>query len=370
MLGRFALGLGRTRQRALTAGKVIFAVSMLAGCSSVPDAINPVAWFDSKDEPAAAPPVAGKVADAATKTADTRRDLAKGLPADKGNSKYAEPVRREVAPTKPLARRSPAPTDTQVAAAPAEGAVPPKPTVTTQELPPPPQVAQADTNRLSTDRRTAQARDDGPAAPPANVNMTPPAAADVPETVPVAGRGRPKPLQDQFQRRLAESAQQTVTSGMVAMPQPSYASGYGYGSAEEEPIHLVPPTGKRSVRGGGKGMAAPAPEPAASFQVASVDFRANSSDLTAADRSSIAEVARLYRQTGGVVRVVGHAPSTVRGGDSVDQLMGGLDSSMKRANAVAHELSKRGVPASKIMVGADPADTQGDVGAQVYIDVI
>ncbi|MGE5515973.1 MAG: OmpA family protein [Bacteroidota bacterium] len=361
MLGRFALGLGRTRQRALTAGKVAFAVSMLAGCSSVPDAINPVAWFGGKDEPEVATPVPGKAADTTVKTADTRRDVAKGLPADKGNSKYAEPVRREVAPTKPLARRAPAPTDTQVAAAPA---VPPKPTVVTQELPPT-QVAQADGNKLTPGQRSAQARDDGPSAPPASVDMTPPAAADVPVTVPT-GRGRPKPLQDQFQRRLAESAQQSVSPGMVAMPRTNLASA----GSEEEPIHLVPPTGKRAVKGGGKGMAAPAPEPAASFQVASVDFRANSSDLTAADRSSIAEVARLYRQTGGVVRVVGHAPAALLGGDSVDQMMGGLESSMKRANAVARELSKRGVPASKIMVGADPAIAQGDIGAQVYIDVI
>lgn len=368
MLGRFALGFGRTRERALTAGRVVFTVSLLSGCSSVPDAVNPVAWFSSKDEPALATPVPAKGADT-TKTADTRKDLAKGLPADKGNSKYAEPVRREVAPTKPLARRAPAPTDTQVAAAP-EGTVPPKPTVVAQELPPA-QVAQATSaNRLSPDQRTAQARDEGPNAPPASVNMTPPPAADIPETVPVRGRG-PRPLQDQFQRRLAESAQQTVSPGMVSMPQPSLASGYGapaYGRGEEEPIHLVPPGSKRAVKGGGKGMAAPAPEPAASFQVASLDFRANSSDLTAADRTSIAEVARLYRQTGGVVRVVGHAPAY--GAASVDQMMDGLESSMKRANAVARELAKRGVPASKIMVGADPSASVADAGAQVYIDVI
>lgn len=374
MLGRFALDFGRSRERVLTAGKVAFAVSLLAGCSSIPDSVNPVAWFGSKDEPAVATPVPAKGAETA-KTADTSRDLAKGLPADKGNSKYAEPVRREVAPTKPLARRAPAPTDTQVAAAP-EAKVPPKPAVTTQELPPPPaaastqgtQVAQADTSKLSLDRRAPQARDDGPSAPPASVNMVPPPPANVPENVPVAGRGRGKPLQDQFQRRLAESAQQTVTPGMVDMPRPALASAYG---AEEEPIHLVPPTaGKRSHKGGGKGMAAPAPEPAASFQVAALDFRANSSDLTAADRTSVAEVARLYRQTGGVVRVVGYAPTLAAGGDAVNQMMDGLEASMKRANAVARELTKRGVPAGKIMVGADPAAGMGNAGAQVYIDVI
>jgi outer membrane protein OmpA-like peptidoglycan-associated protein len=384
MLGRFDLRLGRSRKRALTAVKALLAVSVLAGCSSVPDAINPVEWYKGasdlvtgreRTEVASPVPPKGEFPDVNKTPVDTRKNLTKGLPADKSNSKYAEPVRREVAPTKQLARRTPA-ADTQVAAAPqapaaTAAAVPPKPTVVTQELPPPPtQVAQAEpaapANRLSVDRRAAQARDDGPSAPPASVNMTPPPPADVPESVPV-GRGRPRPLQEQFQRRLAESAQQSVSPGMIDMPRPALVS-----ARDDEPIHLIPPSSHRTVKGGGKGMAAPAPapEPAASFQVASVDFRGGSAELTSADRASIAEVARLYKQTGGVVRVVGFSPAPSYGGDAVHQLMGGLDASMKRANAVARELSKRGVPARKIMVGGDSSAGMADVGAQVYIDVI
>ncbi|MCR6632881.1 MAG: OmpA family protein [Magnetospirillum sp.] len=393
MLGRFDLGFGRNRERALTAGKAVLAVVMLAGCSSIPDAVNPVEWYKSAEdlvtgsdrtEAAATVPPKGEYPDVYKTPADTRKDLAKGLPADKGNLKYAEPVRREVSPTRQLARKAPA--DTQVAAAPqnttpkttapqaatVQPAVPPKPAVTTQELPPPSQVAQAAANRLSPDRRTQQARDEGPTAPPASVNMTPPQPADVPETVPVRGRGRP--LQEQFQKRLAESASQTVHPGMVDMPQAVATASTGtsaaFGVREDEPIHLVPPSSKRAVKGGGKGLAAPAPQPAASFQVASVDFRAGSSELTSADRSAIAEVARLYKQTGGIVRVVGYSPSAALGhGDAVQQMMGGLEASMQRANAVARELAKRGVPARKIMVGADGA-ADGGTGAQVYIDVL
>lgn len=342
MLGRIDLKAGVCSRRALTAVKVVFTVSMLAGCSSVPDYVNPVSWFSSED-PVVAQPV-GKSGEPLKQSADARKDLAKGLPADKGNSKYAEPVRREVAPTKQLARRTqPAATETQVAQLP-EGAVPPKPAVTTQAL---------------------AARDEGPNAPPASVNMIPPAAADVPETVPVRGR---RPLQDQFQRRLAESASQTYSPSLVAMPG-SAASG-GYGLREEEPIHLVPPSSRRS-KGGGKGMAAPAPipEPSASFQVATLDFD-NGTRLSSTDRAAVTEVARLYRQTGGVVRVVGYAPAPVFGGDAVSQVMGGLDSAMKRADAVARELTKRGVPASKIMIGGEPVTAVTEAGAKVYIDVI
>lgn len=378
MVRRFDLRFCRHRDSAMTAVKVVLMMGLLAGCSSVPDAVNPVEWYKGasdlvtgKERAEAAPPAPSKgpAPEINKASADTRKDLTKGLPADRGNAKYADPVRREVTPTKPLARRAPAATETQVATA--EG-VPPKPAVATQELPPAnAPTTQADSSRLSPDRRAPSVRDGGPDAPPASMNMTPPAPADVPETVALPGRGKVKPVHEQFQRRLAESAQQTVRPGMVDMPQPMLAGNSFARGGEDEPIHLVPPSSRRTVKGGGKGLAAPQPEPmpAASFQVASVDFRANSAELTNADRQAIAEVARIYKQTGGIIRVVGYAATPVFGNmDDVQQMMGGLDSSMKRANAVARELSKRGVPGSKIMVGADPA--MGEAGAQVYLDVI
>ncbi|MBC7907232.1 MAG: OmpA family protein [Rhodospirillaceae bacterium] len=344
MVRRFELGFRRNRDRALTASKAVLMMAVLAGCSSVPDAINPVEWYKGasdlvtgteRPEVAAPAKPKGEFPDInKTVAADTRKDLTKGLPADRSNSKYAEPVRREVTPTKPLARRAPSATDTQVAGVPA------KPSVIAQEL------------------------SDGP---PSSMDMTPPARAEIPENVAMPGRGKGRPLQDQFQRRLAESAQQTVRPGMVDMPQLASASR-GF---EDEPIHLVPPSSRR-VKGGGKGLAAPLPEPeaAASFQMASVDFRSGSAELTAADRQSIAEVARVYKQTGGIVRVVGHAPAPQFGNaDAVQDMMSGLETSMKRANAVARELSKRGVPGSKIMVGADP-NAMADAGARVFLDVI
>ncbi|MEW5727663.1 MAG: hypothetical protein AB1918_07550, partial [Pseudomonadota bacterium] len=147
----------------------------------------------------------------------------------------------------------------------------------------------------------------------------------------------------------------------------------GQVAAGEEPIHLVPPTKARKGRGG-KGLAAPEPAtsgPAATFQVASLDFQNSSAKLTRADLVNLAEVARLYRQTGGVVRVVGIAPAPGLSADPVAQVMGGFDASMDRAKAVAKELTRRGVPAHKIMVGADPTPgLRGDVGAKVYLDVI
>jgi outer membrane protein OmpA-like peptidoglycan-associated protein len=399
MMGRVTLEYRRNALRFLTQGRAACLAVLLSACSSVPDAVNPVEWYKGasdmitgKDRPEVASPGAPKgqypdINAIPQRTADTRKDLPKGLVADRGNAKYAQPVQREVTPTKPLARRTPAPSEGQVAAAAPQGVVPPKSEVQTSELPGSPQLAQAaqpNQPRVDPNRRQPTARGDlGPDAPPPSVNMQPPAPADVPLTVPMPGRGKLKPIQEQFQKRLAESAQTTVYPGMVEMPRPisvggTYAGGPSSGaySADDAPIHLVPPgSGKRgSGFGGGKGLAAPppAPAPAASFQVASVDFSSGSDKLTAADRTAIADVAKLYKQTGGVVRVVGYAPAAgFGGGDQVRLMMSGLDASNSRAVAVARELSRRGVPAGKIMVAADPgAAGMGGSGAQVYLDVM
>ncbi|CAA7619948.1 putative translation initiation factor IF-2 [Magnetospirillum sp. LM-5] len=383
MKGRVKMDWRRCARRVLTQVFGVGAVALLSACSSVPDAVNPVEWYKGasdlitgRERPEVASPASSAkgypdVNTVPQRTSDTRKDLPKGLVADRSNAKYADPVPREVAPTKPLAKRAPGPADTQVASS-AQGVVPPKPAVQASDLPGSgTQVAQAaEQPRLSPDRRQPTARGElGPDAPPASMNMQPPARADVPEQVPMPGGRKMKPIQEQFQKRLAESAQTSVYPGMVEMPRPASAGG---AYADDAPIHLVPPTGRRG--GGGKGLAAPAPAPApaASFQVASLDFTGASAKLSSADRAAIAEVARLYKQTGGVVRVVGFAPTPeFAAGDAVHQLMGGLDASNDRAVAVARELSRRGVPASKIMVAADPSyASMGGAGAQVYLDVI
>lgn len=338
-------------------GRSLLLLTALSACSTVPDAVNPVEWYKGtrdfvtgKDEPAPAAKPASTTAKADVKpvpTAENRKNTPKGLVADRGNAQYAEPIRREVAPTRPLARRAQPAGQPQVAAAETSA---PASAIKAAPLP--------------AGQNTVARADTGPDAPPAAMNMTPPPPANIPETV--ATPGRPKRLQQQFEMRLAESAQQVVRPGMVEMPQASHVA-YG---GDDAPIHLIPPgsgrkTAKTSV-GGGKGFAAPLPthEPAASFQVASVQFDGGSS-LSRADKAAIGEVVRLYKQTKGVVRVVGFAPSPRLGGY---QLIGGQDASQDRADAVARELNRRGIPASKIMVAA--MAEYGQDGAQVYLDVM
>lgn len=364
--GRFRAGRGHVSALAL-----ILALG-LTGCSSIPDSVNPATWFDGNGDSVVAAPTG----DAPGGEAEAPKEPARGLIADRSNAKYADTIRREVAPTKPLARRAPVAGETQTATVPAAAApaaapqAAPAPAAPAPAVPAPaaipapaqpgpdarapaaaPQIADAPRLQQQT------ARDTGPAAPPADIDMIAPARPDIPATIADPTR-RPKLVQSQYERRLAESAQTIVRPDVVDMPRTA--------RGEEAPIHLIPPSSQRKTAAA-KGMAAPQPElPGATFQVAALDFQAGSSKLTNADRAAIADVAKLYRQTGGIVRVVGIAPSYVNAGTSDLS-----EASIQRANAVAGELARRGVPASKIMVGADPSPVPGEpVGARIYLDVI
>jgi outer membrane protein OmpA-like peptidoglycan-associated protein len=324
-------------------------IGALSGCSMVPDEINPVEWYkgasdailgrDRPETPVATPRAAkSDKAEAPAASADKpSREPAQGLIADPSR-KYSEPVRREPAPTKPLARRTAPAETTQVAAA-------------EQQAP------AAPAYQPSLDSRMPVARDTGPSAPPAVAPGGPPARPNIPEVVP-----RGNTVQDQFQRRLAES-QSAMRADQVAMPG-------GSGSAGEAGFELKPPSGMQKSRGA-RGVVAP-PAPSATFEVAALSFADTGARLSEQDRAAIKEVARLYKKTGGTIRVVGRAgsPSAMHA-DAVRQVMGGLDASLARANAVAKALSQAGVPASKILVGADPvpAGYGADAsGASVFLD--
>ena len=224
------------------------------------------------------------------------------------------------------------------------------------------------------------ARDDGPSAPPRVAPGGPPARADVPDSIPTLRTV----LSEHYQRRLAESASATNKNDPFATipparPESSYnqpASAYavpanapvGYGRANyaggygDAAPDLVPPRGVKGVRGA-KGAVIPS-APAAAFQVANVQFGGNGG-LTAADHAALKDVAALQRQTGGVIRIVGLAPSgPVSFADGDD-----TEVATRRANAVAKVLTHLGVPARKLLVAADPSGGgYDDGGARVSIE--
>ncbi|MBI3447016.1 MAG: hypothetical protein HY055_17030, partial [Magnetospirillum sp.] len=306
------------QRRTFAIGKSVVLAALIAGCSYVPDALNPVEWYkgvagvftgDEKSPEIASPRRPdGGFPDVNSAPDASGKPLAKGLAADRGNAKYAESVRREPAPTKQLAKRT-GPAQTQVAEA--------APQAQAQAKTPAAQAADGKGSyQPSLDRRMQAARDDGPTASPRVAPAGPPARADVPDSIPTR-RGL---LAEHFQKRLAESAAATNKgdpfSGVpAARTQASYnqpvntyavpaappvgmsrSPAFAADTGDRAP-QLIPPKGVR----GAKGVRVPS-APAAAFEVASVQFGPDSS-LTAGDRSSLKDVAALQRQTGGMVRV-------------------------------------------------------------------
>jgi len=350
-------------------------MALIAGCSWVPDAMNPVEWYkgiansmsDDEHPDIASPrrpngtfPNVNQTPDSAASQAPT------GLAADHENSKYAPSARREPNPTKQLAKRPP-PVQPQTQVAQAAPAVPAQDAA--------PQGGKG-SYQPSLDHRMQTARDDGPAAPPKVAPGGPPARADIPDAIPT----RRSVLAEQYQRRLAESAAATNKNDPFAnipparpdssynQPVQTYAVpasapiGYAragaaadYGDAAPQ---LVAPRGVRGARG-----AVVPSGPAASFQVADVQFAGNGG-LTAADRAALKDVANLQRQTGGVIRIVGQAPSGVVSFAGDETTL-----AAQRANAVAKALTQMGVPARKVLVASNPsAGGYGEGGATVSIE--
>lgn len=350
----------------------------LSACSSVPDAINPVAWYDwaiggnpndTADDVAEADPdpVQGDYPDVNGKPA---HQVADGLVGDTENSNYAPAVPREVTPTKPLVRTAPTPAQAQMIAA-------AQSTQTPQQS-----AATADT---STAARTART-DMAPNAPPATApNMVPPGRPDIPDQVVPVHRNA---LMDHYQQRLMESASQTLPAasptrytpsvGAAARTSGTNTSGaYGYSYAQ--PIHLTPPKSDRGTGMSSTGMSvgSSSADGSSSFLLATLDFQNGGGALSPSDIESLRDVARQYRKSGGIIRILGLGAGHHRLSRTVLIDAEGTNTTtsatpMGRAEATSTELVRLGVPASKILVGAvapgTPAAADG-AAARVYLDM-
>ncbi len=118
---------------------------------------------------------------------------------------------------------------------------------------------------------------------------------------------------------------------------------------------VVSSAGVASADGG-----APAPAPAAasvgSVKVATILFGDGSSALGGPEREIVREVSELYRSSGRNVLVVGHASGQTEITDPAGGREAKLRISADRANAVAAELQKLGVPGNRITVTAAADD--------------
>lgn len=83
-----------------------------------------------------------------------------------------------------------------------------------------------------------------------------------------------------------------------------------------------------------------------------VRFKSGSASLTSGARKQVRQIVGMYRQRGGAIRVEGHASSRTRNMDPVQHHLVNFNVSFNRANAVARELVRQGVPSEAVFVAA------------------
>jgi flagellar motor protein MotB len=323
------------------------------GVSKVADAVNPMNWFGHKDGDEAQPDsdVAQRakqeraVATTATKTgmksaphdapderlataadeekypklssvpdrpkdpttkqaAKAREELREGLVADTANAQYTDKELR--------AQTTPAPQPADLSRSneriPGETPARPAPTMPVSAAPVAPLPAASAPMQTAAMTPPAAPR---VAPPPVTQARVPLAAASAAPVAPVAAPTRPTPMP----RREASLAQ----------------------PAPERPA----PDRQESVL--------------KTVQVATIYFRDGSTRLSANDRRLVDEIAEIVRKTGGTLRIIGHASVGVPARDPERADLVNYKVSLDRANSVATELARSGVPGTKMQVMAEGA---------------
>lgn len=330
----------------------------LAGCSSVPNALNPIEWYrdvmglsddddlgngqneqnlqEGSNEPY---PNLGSVPaapDTALSSLD-RDKLVESLVSDRNNAKYSDDNlqagRTAVTAPPPAAPGATTPSPTAASPAPAPPAPAPSAPVASATPPPPPATARPP----STSRQPPQR---GSEAPPAESPLVSPAVRSEPpgETATAA----PPPPSMPPPNRVASAIPRATAAPKLRPP----------GSPETE---ASAPAAAPVSRGA-----------AISYRVADVRFAPGSALLSDKLRDTIAEIVRLHNENGGTIRIVGHGE-----GGGGNAAVTGLNLALDRAQAVGVALADSGVPAKDIVVEAAPVAARGGTDvprAEIYLE--
>ena len=128
------------------------------------------------------------------------------------------------------------------------------------------------------------------------------------------------------------------------------------GSLNERTVALRPPK-PASVSRSTSASVAPVPQSSQgiqkSLQVGTIYFGDGSAKLSTQDRSILQAVADVFGQMGGRVRVIGHSSMGARTFNSAQREAVNFKMSLKRANAVANELIRQGIPPENVEVVAE-----------------
>jgi len=361
---------------------------MLSSCSQVPDAVNPVKWYDNtveffsgdKQEEQAETAANGQAAkklpaDSAQATgegqafpslnrvdrqAEYEAARAKGgLVADVQGRQYAPAIARQGEPASRLAEAPPEPpkATAQAPSQPAPAPMPASPVVSSTDLASAPATAlggglpttaeqQAFEERLRKQLAEIRARaaEPGPSLPRSDSSVIASLAPDQFGTVVVSSFG--------IEAGSQSAAMAAPTTTVAAAPS---AGGLSYLERQPRPL------GSGAVR------------------VATIQFENGSASLSASDRRILADVRQLQRERGGRIHIVGHASSRTRTMDPVQHKMVNFKVSVDRANIVARELMRLGTKQDELLVDAVsdtspvfyefmPSGEAGNRRAEIYLE--
>ena len=356
---------------------------LLAGCSQVPDAINPVAWYDAvagNDEAEVkdaaneleaergAPPPGSSDGFPNLSRVDQQNAARQGLAADTQGRQYSENVSRQGSSGAQNSLY-------------AEDKPPAAPQVEAQQIAPAPQPK-------------APVTAAAPAPTPENrVTLTPPAPPQAPAgtqtaAIPTSNDYSVDPAMGQrLAQQLAEIRARAADQGSLL---PSNLSAGGQGS----PTIVISSGGIETsqqlsgnlsnvVSGGALSSGqvlnnGALPLPSGSTRVATIQFPNGSAALSSHDRKILSDVAKLQMQSNGVLRIVGHASLRTRNMDPSQHAITNLKVSEKRANRVANILRQMGVSSDQVLVAAVgdnepvflevmPSGEAGNRRAEIYL---
>ncbi len=370
------------------------AVLVLVSCSSVPDYANPVEWYKSTaefvvgaeegeedetrlDEEAEAhaegsfpsladtPNPAGRAP-----TVEEMEGVREGLVADKDHAHYTDRVIRRESQE-----------DLLVAAAPKS--LPPETTVATPKAIPHEPKSVGLENLTAQDPSTAPESRPVPAPilPIPSQERKPSPITDIRPRAPEPGvalpmtdvtggnvgsgldntRGAPVDVVARFKSLFA-------ASGSRASLTSEESQSWNLGSIASASRTLPPMGAVNRV-----------PYPAISMQAGVITFRSGSSSLPKGAIKVVQEAARLHRERGGTVRVVGHASSRTRELTLERHKLANFSVSMDRAKVVANQLIRAGVDPGVIFISAVgdqepifhewmPSGESENQRAEIYLD--
>ena len=421
---------------------VVVLASVLAACSSVPDWANPYRLYDSvtgiftgREGYGAFPTAVAVPNRPETTTAAARQKTALGLIGDRENAQYTDDeIRRDetvqAATVAPVPRPAPAQQVAEASARPrllesrrvaprgkaatpaasdtldsrrtitsgrATTAVPARvtPRVVERRAPAPAVVPTAPVAVARAPTRVVPA----PAAAPVAVARAPTRVVPAPAAAPVVVQA-PRPrlvlpaqpiapgqtvVSQTFARLLQDSASTVSTAPANASFSLPSATPI---QASESPVSpIVRDTYNAALVATSRSITRTASAQSAAFRgqaisgsaAVTVQFGHDSAGLPRTGSATVRQVAEQYKARGGVIRVVGHASSKTKNMSVVEHNLANFKVSLDRAQTVANELIRLGVPPDTIFVEARgasdpaffesmPAGAAGNRRVEIFLD--